>query len=119
MCLRDCLSVQVGEAERHRVAGTELLLLILLDLSRDAGFSDAIHGLVLQSGDQIPWFRGWQQIKQCSLGSLILMVACRAISRNVSLVSAHTQPPPQLDFQNRPDSSGMLRVQRAAPGSSS
>jgi hypothetical protein len=100
-------SAGVSDDERHRIVGTEILLLTLLELSCDSTttgggggscWCEAIHGVVLDSGggagggsgQQIPipsWFRAQQIKQQLTVGSLLVMIVCRAITRNLGLVA--------------------------------
>lgn len=102
-------SASVTGGERHRIVGTELVLVILLELlscesassESDGGNSwcEAVHTVVLNSNDsstggggrpssrQIPsWFSAEQIKQQLTIGSMLVIVICRAIIRNLQLV---------------------------------
>eukprot|EP01046_Picozoa_sp_COSAG06_P011944 COSAG06_NODE_688_length_13072_cov_15.012719_11_plen_982_part_00 len=114
-------SAGVSDDERHRIVGTEILLLTLLELSCDSTatggggscWCEAIHGVVLDSGggagggsgQQIPipsWFRAQQIKQQLTVGSLLVMIVCRAITRNLGLVA----PPRSRRGQAHPGGGG-------------
>ncbi len=97
-------SAGLSGGERHRIAGTELVLVILLELlSGDSDSSDSdernswcgpVQAVVLGGnsstgggGRQIPsWFSAEQIKQQLTIGSMLVIVLCRVIIRNLQLV---------------------------------
>ena len=59
-----------------------MALIILMMLTEDESFTELVHKIKLKDGD-ISWFED-KKLKNCSLGSLILLVLVRTIQYNMS-----------------------------------